>query len=633
MNHSIHLSRRGVIAVVLLAALVLCMALLAPAAGAQGDPEAAIAPGQSVTFRQTVPINIVFVGYEQGQVDPGPMLSLLPATYAPISRYPAFYGVPSRDLGLHFDFTYNVKWANQGFEDDFFGYLGDIGVPGDPTTFQLLYNEQASNVLDVTGPVLTIDGPSAEWWLNSNARRLDIDVSQGYTIFFINWYSRPDFQFHVYTKTDEPDLDTGHYFGNDDWYGKIIAWGGSHGRTWFYDLSAGPEWNTDNWVVDVTDLNGDGVDEYRMPPVWEYTAGGYRAPNQLSIDLGLVARFTAINLLFTTSPLYDPLVTAPGPDGGRVVHVEMFEDDARANGLDWFKVDQTEDAFAMFQPYYDWQVALDYKDPIDGGARQALRISNGLTERPGCWGPFGSPGAQLFCYFDANYDRYVPAYGPQDDVTAIFAFNTTDKRMGYNLGLLGYADSNYVDGTQSYVFMFDYPLVRDAGYGFTTTAIHEGGHHFGLSHPHDGYDSEYALDYGPGGEFYFVWGGDESNSVMHYLGLSNTFGVFDQDNMYRYEFAGYLNWVNDLADDVAAHPDAASVAAYTRQASALYRDADRKFDRWDYLGAATAARGAYEAMGTAAQTLGLELPSAAPQFRLAPNRPFEPWFDFIRDRE
>ena len=35
MNHSVHLSRRGVVAVVLLAALVLCMALLAPAAGAQ----------------------------------------------------------------------------------------------------------------------------------------------------------------------------------------------------------------------------------------------------------------------------------------------------------------------------------------------------------------------------------------------------------------------------------------------------------------------------------------------------------------------------------------------------------------------------------------------------------------------
>ncbi len=631
MNRSVHPSRRGVVVAALLAALVLCMAVLAPAAGAQGEPEAAIMPGQTVTFRQTVPINLVFVGYEPGQVDPAAMLPLLPATYKPLVRYPAFYGVPSRDLGLHFDFTYNVKWANQGFEDDFFGYLSDIGVPGDPTIFQMGYNEQVNNVLDITGSVLTIDGPSAEWWLTSNARRLDLDVSRGYTIFFVNWFSRPDFQFHVYNKTDEPDPDTGHVFGNDDWYGKNIAWGGSHGRAWFYDLSAGPEWNTSNWVVDATDLNGDGVEEYRMPPIWEYTAGGYRAPEQLSADLALVTRFTAINLLFTTSPLYDPLVTAPGPGGDRVVHVEMFEDDARASGLDWFQADTTADAYAMFQPYYDWQVVVEDNDHIDRGARQALRIANGLTERPGCWEPFGTPDAELFCYFDANYDRYVPEYGPQDDVTAMFGFNTTNKRMGYNLGLLGYADSNYVDGTQSYVFMFDYPDVRDAGFGFTTTAIHEGGHHYGMSHPHDGYDSEFALDYSPGGEFFFAWVGDASNTVMSYLGLSNTFGEFDQDNMYRYEFAGYLNWVNEMADDVAAHPDAASVAAHTRQAAALYREADRKFDRWDYLGAATAARGAYEAMATAAQTLGLDLPSAAPQFRLAPNRPFEPWMDFIRE--
>ena len=34
---------------------------------------------------------------------------------------------------------------------------------------------------------------------------------------------------------------------------------------------------------------------------------------------------------------------------------------------------------------------------------------------------------------------------------------------------------------------------------------------------------------------------------MNYLGTSNGFGVFDHDNMGRYEFAGYLNWSNDLA--------------------------------------------------------------------------------------
>ena len=57
-----------------------------------------------------------------------------------------------------------------------------------------------------------------------------------------------------------------------------MSWGGSRSRSWFYDFSAGPEWNTTNWVVDVTDLDGDDVEDYRMPPIWEYAVGGYRTP-------------------------------------------------------------------------------------------------------------------------------------------------------------------------------------------------------------------------------------------------------------------------------------------------------------------------------------------------------------------
>ena len=40
--------------------------------------------------------------------------------------------------------------------------------------------------------------------------------------------------------------------------------------------------------------------------MWEYgNVNGYRPFNTLSYDLGLVARFVAINLLFTASPLYN----------------------------------------------------------------------------------------------------------------------------------------------------------------------------------------------------------------------------------------------------------------------------------------------------------------------------------------
>ncbi len=140
-----------------------------------------------------------------------------------------------RDLGLKYNFDYNIHFKGKQFENRFFSYLQEIGTPGDLTLFQQLYNDQEKNVLDVTGPVLYIDGPSVEAWLAEN---LNVKP-QSYTVVFINWYSRPDFQFHVYTKTDEPDPDTGHNFGEDE-ISRLIDWGGTSSRIWFHDLSAGP---------------------------------------------------------------------------------------------------------------------------------------------------------------------------------------------------------------------------------------------------------------------------------------------------------------------------------------------------------------------------------------------------------
>jgi hypothetical protein len=37
-----------------------------------------------------------------------------------------------------------------------------------------------------------------------------------------------------------------------------------------------------------------------------------------------------------------------------------------------------------------------------------------------------------------------------------------------------------VDGTQTHIFMFDAPEYRELGFGFTTTGIHEFGHHIGM---------------------------------------------------------------------------------------------------------------------------------------------------------
>ncbi len=590
--------------------LVMSLVLVSPASAK--DLQKTLKPGEQVTFEHKVPINIVFIGYDNNTVDQQALLNELPATYSPLVRYPEFYGLSGREMGLQYNFEYNVTFAGKARTDQFFKYLTRIGTPGDPTDYQLGYNDQESNVLDVTGPVLYIDAPSVEKWLANR-----FEKERGYTVVFINWYSRPDFNFHVYTKTDEPDPDTGYNFGELRPTRKIIAWGGTDSRLWFYDLSAGPEAWTDNWVVDVTDLDGNEVEDYRMPPIWEYTEGGYRDPSALSTDLGWVTRFVAINLLFTTSPLYDPLVTAPGLGGDRVVHITMFEDDENSQGTDWINLDYVQGEFSSFQPYYNWETNLVDIDPIDKGARRALRIFAGVLQEDDCWNAFGDPFAQLFCYFDANRDQYIPAYDATDYVAGIYAFNTTEARLGDQFGLLGFADDNWIDGTQTYVFEFDSAEYRELGYGFSSTTVHEGGHHFGMSHPHDGYDSELGLDYGPADEFYFAWSGDESDTLMSYLAVSNTFSEFDEDNMYRWETAGYLNWSNALLAEIQAHPDANKVKNRLNRAENLATEALKRFRDWRYLGAVTKAREAYLVLLEAASILGID-PTAEAKLFVAP---------------
>ncbi len=614
MNRSIRVTPWARLAGLALMVVVLFL-LAAPAGLAQDEDIAGLRPGETVVYRQTIPVNIVFVGFDRDDIAVADVREQLPASYVPEVRYPLFYGLPSRNMGLRFNFEYKSIFTDQAFEDSFFDYLAAIATPGAPTVFQQLYNNNAGNVLDVTGNVGYIDAPSAEQWLmTAGQQQLGINPDRSYTIYYINWYDRPDFQFHVYTKTDSPDPDTGYNFGLQRASRKMVAWGGSHGRTWFYDLSAGPDSWTGNYDVDHDDVDGDGVADYRVPVIWEYAAGGYRDPAALSTDLGLVARYVAINLLFTASPLYDPMVAAPGPDGKRVADIEIFELHRKSQGINWIDGDYIQAEYERFQPYYDWEIVVDQnRRPAPPGVRRAVRIGGGLSQQPDCWTDYGTPFAEYYCFFDEHLDDFVPAYGPEDYVATVFGFNGALKNMG---GVpLGFADDNWRDGTQSYVFMFDGPEIRAAGYGFTTTTIHELGHHFGLSHPHDGYDPATGVDYDASGDFYFANLGDEVGSMMSYIDVGWQFGRFDEDNMYRWEFAGYLNRCNELLAGILAQPGHGAVRDQVAAGREQAQMAERAFKQWNYLDAATHARLAYEAIGAAAQQLGLPAAAAvaAPQ--------------------
>ena len=314
--------RRRLLAVLSVGAMVAALAAgVAPASGAAAKGSYRhLDPGGPARFREKVPVNLVFVGYERDQVRKQRFLAGLPSRYQPVNRNRLIYGVTER-LGISYSYDYDVTYASSGYERRFFSTLSRLAEPAPLTELQQAYNDQQNNVLEVTDNH-HIDAPTVERWLADHPPA-GVDTRQN-TIFFVNWYGRPDFKFHVYTKTDEPDPDTGFNFGVETQSRKLIAWGGTtpddeeNGlgrlrRVWFYDLSAGPESWTDNWNVDDADLDGDDVPDYRMPPIWEYTQGGFRAPSALSGDLGKVARYVGINLLFTSSPSYPPVADPARP--------------------------------------------------------------------------------------------------------------------------------------------------------------------------------------------------------------------------------------------------------------------------------------------------------------------------------
>jgi len=593
--------------------LALIVALI-PATGAAFAGKAAppslstLEPGGFRSIEQNLTINVVFVGYEQGagiqDIDETAFLGELPGTYRTVNRYPSFY-FGNEFLGVDFNFDYNLVYTDTTFEDAFFGYLGSLAVPMPLTIYQEAYNAQVAATGNVTDNHW-IDAPSVEQWLANNADgALGIDTTQ-YTIFFVNWYGREDFKFHVYTKTDEPDPDTGYNFGELRDSRKVIAWGGttpddeesglgSLHRIWFYDLSAGPEGWTDNWNVD--DDYG-----YRMPPIWEYgNISGYRPFDDLSGDLGKVARFVAIDLLFTTSPLYKPAISPPAIPENVQLDINVYQMDPGSDGIDYFVPGLIENELGELQPLNNFEVELTSQD-FDS---RFAKVYNCFYFDVSCFGNrlFGIAFADLFLYFNDHLIQFLEGDG--DYEVPVFAFNATDDLFTC---CLGFADDDWATGTQSFVFAFDSPSVRDvSGYGFTTTVIHEVGHHLGMSHPHDGYDYEADIDFGGDGDFYFSWSGDEANSMMSYIDLNWDFSQFDRDNMNRYMTSVYINQANAILADIYASSKAGKVSSLLLSADDHAAMALAAYDAMDYEDAAMHARLAYSDVLSAAAQVNVQV--------------------------
>ena len=518
-------------------ALVCGAAAVAALVGAQGalaGPPAPPAPGPfanlqpgvaSAGLNERVKVNVVFIGFGSGQIDTSAFLADLPERSKPIVRSRLFYG-ETEELGIDYGYDYATTFTSPTWNTSFFTALKGLAKPAARTEFQDAYNEQDGT--RKVGDNNFIDAPSVEKWLIDH-KPPGVDTRND-TIFFINWWGRNDFIDHVYTKTGEADPDTGYDFGAERDSRKLIAWGGTTpddeetglgnrdvNRVWFFDLSAGPESWGGGFDITNADLDGDDEPDYRIPPAWEYASGGYRAPSALTGDLAKVARYAAINLLFTSSPLYPPYLTPELLPSAIDVRLNTVEGWKHVNASELY---EKPDFFLSEerQLFPEVSMTAHQRDlPFDGKSRRCFE--QWLDDVP-CFGdrPQYPGGANLFLDNALDLDKVIGDHidtgridpggkgGHGKDARTYpapgVAYATSDDLAP---DLLGFADDNWVDGTQSFVFSFVSNAVVESGYGLTTTQIHEFGHHFGMSHPHDGFDPETGIDYDATGPFYFAW--------------------------------------------------------------------------------------------------------------------------------
>ena len=587
----------------------LLAASTAPASGSEPQFQH-LRPGQDAQLVERLPVNVVLLGYDAAEVDSGALRAALPAASKPIVRSRSAYGL-REEVGITYRYDYHVQSTGTDYEDRFFAELKRLSSRAPLTLFQELYNDQESNA-KVVRKNHTIDAPSVEKWLAMNPPS-SIDTREN-TVFLIDWSDRDDFEHHVYTKTGEPDPDTGYDFGKERDSRKLIAWGGttaddeetglgSTRRVWFHDASAGPESWAGSWNVDDADLDGDGEPDYRIPPVWEYGPGKYRAASALTGDLAKLVRFVAIDLLFTPSPLYP--VDLPTPDGTLPETINLDSNTYEGNpdinaSRDYVTRPLVLGELRELLPRKE--LSYDSQDlPFRGDAR---RCYVGFLQDESCYPQLGYPSfANLFLQNTFQLRRTQDDQGTVDYELPIFNYSLPDR---LDAPFLGFADDDYRTGTQSYVFNLLSDDIIEAGYGLSTTIIHEVGHHVGLSHPHDGYDGPSDQDFGPTGEFFFAWAGDEVNSMMSYIDVNWDFSQFDRDNMDRFQAAAQVEEANRLAAQALAGYTPRRSYEELRRADQFIGEAKAALARHDYRAANVAAHAAYVAASAGAEDSGAQ---------------------------
>lgn len=593
---------------------VLCLIACCSAKAYGSTPNfTTLQPGQFREITQNLRINIVFVGFQRGT---GPQDINEAELKSILTPYYRTYNLSKHEwLGNRYNYDYHVVYANTAFENSFFTFLSANSNPyGTVSPYQDFYNHETSRSLTIPEDHF-IDATLTEKWLGEHSASIGVDTTQ-YTIFFINWYGKPGFRFHTYINYlhPDPDPDTGFDPNAASWLSDQISWGGTTAddeqnglgtvkRIWFYDLSAGPDGRTYNYVLDTADVNGDGSFDYRIPPIWEYgNMSAYRPFDNLSFDLGLVTRVVVLDCLFTTMPVENPELANPLPTSIQD-DLNYYDGEPPATGRSLTTMPRLKKEWSKLRP--DNSFTVKQRDLSYSGEARDIYLcslqSYHSDVATNCY-PDSMPGF-LYDLNHYNFDHYNDYFAGNPDYQAV-TFTYTVPESETPRGPLGFSFINLMPGSTRNGFTYTWlPTIERQYDGNTNLVMHEVGHHLGLDHPHDG------IDFWTGSWLFasidpLLWLGDESDTTMSYSFLSKNYSQFDRDNMDRWMTAIYINHANTLLAAIISNDTYNRFEPQLRQADDDAARSLAAYQQMDYRSAVSLAKRSYDSVLRIAQLLG-----------------------------
>lgn len=468
----------------------------------QLEPIILIEPPENFVVNSTIPINVVFLGFNETFIDTTTIDSDLTHWYAPRIRIPMDYA------GGNFTLDINYFMSNATtLEDDFTSFLSSIAYVIDPPDDLLSYDPTATGAY-LFSAVDTIT------WLDNNINSYFGEINGSYCLYLIDsytWNYIPDYYYYDFEMLD-PDT------GLESSENLTICYGGEYpNRGIFIDLSAGPV----NYHEGETSEANEGVSATTITPIWEYIF-----PQDKAIFNANLTEYIqeTIDMVFTPSYLYEPSISDIY-DLSVYILDNTSLGDIYANPTNYIDTIAVTNALEALIPFADWSTSysVDYLDN-HVNLQQVIKDTYEATDHvvhPNAINPY----QPVIDYLDTNRAEF----GMTTETIPVFIFAWDEDLYFDFAGALGGAEAD-ANGNPLMVLCGYNPLIQPNS-GYTKLIIHEVGHILGLSHPHDGWSWDKYFD--TGNPMVQDWLRDLISTPMTYAHQDTVFSTFDYDLLDR----------------------------------------------------------------------------------------------------